>query len=146
MRILNLCVFCYVAQFFVCEPVGQGRKEKPKVVKTIILNRLLGLLQRKMVYCSCQIFLPESLLHFYKSTIPSCLKHFRHIWLLYSAMYLDIIEKIQRKLCNFIGAYLVSRLHLCSHCRNVASVFYFYKYIHGNYSDSDCSYLLPWLH
>lgn len=49
--------------------------------------------------------------------------------------YSDILDKIQRQMCNVIGPDLTSHLQSLSHRRAVASLCLFYKYFHGNCSD-----------
>lgn len=76
-----------------------------------------------------------SIFHIYKSSICSCIKYCFHILSGSAAMYLKIIDKSPKMVCNFIDPDLVSRLQSRSHRRDVDSVWLFYKCFHGNYSN-----------
>lgn len=67
-----------------------------------------------------QFFSLESILNIYKSTIHPCLEYCCHTWSGAPAIYLEILDKIQR-ISNIIGLFLVSRLQSLSHPQNVTS-------------------------
>lgn len=98
------------------------------------------------LWCNAwQFILTESILHFYKSTIHLCIKYCCYIWSDASALYIGILDKIQRRIGNIICSDLASQLQLLSHCCNIASLCLVYKYFHGNYSD-EFSTLVLWCH
>lgn len=48
--------------------------------------------------------------------------------------HIEVLDKSQRRVCNVINPHLGSRLQSLSHRRDVASLYLFYKYFHGNCS------------
>lgn len=57
----------------------------------------------------------ETILHIYTSAIRSCYEYSCHIWSGASAVYLEILEKSQRRICDVSGNY--SDEHFCIvHC------------------------------
>lgn len=66
-----------------------------------------------------------------------------YIWSSATTHYLEILDKIQRSVCN--DSDLASRLQSLSHRRDVVSLCLFYKYFCGNCSDV-LSSLVPRLH
>lgn len=85
---------------------------------------------------------PESILYLYKSTIRPCIEYCCHIWGGASSESLNLLDRIQRRVCNSIGESLSSKLDSLSHRRAVSSLCLFYKYFHGHCS-SELSDLVP---
>lgn len=50
-------------------------------------------------------------------------------------MYLDILDKIHRSVCNIVGPDLASRLLSISQRCDVVYLYLFYKYFHGDFSN-----------
>lgn len=65
-----------------------------------------------------QVFSPESILQIYKSTIRRSIEYSCDIWFSLPVMYLYILDKFERRICNDVGP---------DHRINVAFQRYFYK-------------------
>ena len=87
------------------------------------------------LYRARKFLSPESILYLYKATIRPCIEYCCHIWAGASADCLSLLDRIQRRITNIVGPDLSSNFQSLSHCRNVASLFLFYKYFHGSCSD-----------
>ena len=51
-----------------------------------------------------------------------------HVWAGAASCYLDLLDKLQKRLCRIVGP------SLAAHCRNVASLSLFYRYYFGRCS------------
>ena len=85
---------------------------------------------------------PESILYLYKSTIRPCIEYCCHIWGGAPADALNLLDRIQKRICNAIGVNLSHKLDPLSHRRSVSSLCLFYKYFHG-YCSTELSELVP---
>lgn len=85
---------------------------------------------------------PESILYLYKSTIRPCIEYCCHIWGGAPADSLNLLDRIQHRICNAIGPNLSRKLDSLSHRRLVSSLCLFYKYSHGHCS-TELSALVP---
>ena len=65
-----------------------------------------------------------------------------HIWAGEPATTLNLLDRIQKRISNMIGAKLASQLQTLSHRRNVASLCLFYRYYNGMCS-SELTNLVP---
>ena len=97
----------------------------------------VGALLRARAYLT-----PESILYLYKSTIRPCMEYCCHIWGGAPSDALNLLDRVQNRVCNAIGENLASKLDSLSHRRSVASLCLFYKYFHGHCSD-ELSSLVP---
>ena len=78
---------------------------------------------------SMKFLSPEVALYLYKSTISPCLKYCFHIWAGASSCYLDMLNKLQKRISRTADPSLASSLEPLGHLRNVASLSLFYSNI-----------------
>ena len=83
---------------------------------------------------------PEVALHLYKSTIRPCMEYCCHVWARACSFYLDLLGKLQKRICRIVGPSLAASLEPLAYRRNVASLSLFYRYYFGR-----CSSELPQL-
>ena len=100
-------------------------------------SKKIGALIRSMKFLS-----PEVALYLYKSTIEPCMEYCCHIWTGAPSCYLELLDKLQKRICRTVGASLAAPLELLAHCRNVASLSLFYRYYFGRCS-SELAQLVP---
>ena len=84
------------------------------IVKTA--SKKIGALIRSMKLLS-----PEAALYLSKSTIRPCMKYCCHVWTGAISWYLDLFDKLQKRICRTDGPSLAASLEPLAHCRNVAS-------------------------
>ena len=94
------------------------------------------------LYRAREYLTPISILYLYKATIRPCIEYCCHLWAGAPASLLNLLDRIQKRVCNLIGPNLSSLLQPLSHRRNVASLSLFYKYFHGHCSQ-ELSSLVP---
>ena len=83
----------------------------------------------------CMKFLsPEVALYLYKSTIRPCMEYCCHVWAGAPSCYLDLLDKLQKRICRIVGPSLAASLEPLAHRRNVASLCLFYRYYFGRCS------------
>ena len=85
---------------------------------------------------------PEAALHFYKSTILPCMEYFHLVWAGAPSCYLELLDKLQKRICNTVGPSLATSLEYLAHHQNVASLSLFYRYYFGRCS-LELAQLLP---
>ena len=83
---------------------------------------------------------PEVTLYLYKSTICSCIEYCYHVWAGDPSCYLELLDKLQKRICSTVGSSFAASLEPLGHCQNVASLSLFYRYYFGR-----CSLELPQL-
>ena len=93
------------------------------------LSKKIGALIRSMKFLS-----PEVVLYLYKSTICSCLEFCCHVWAGAPSCYLEMLDKLQKRICKTVAPLPAASLEALSHCRNVASLSLFYLYYFGRCS------------
>ena len=71
-----------------------------------------------------------------------CMKHCCHVWTGAPSWYLELLDKLQRRICKRVDPSLAATLEPLAHCRNVASLNLFYRYYFGRYS-SELAQLVP---
>ena len=90
---------------------------------------------------SMKFLSPEVTLHLYNSTIRPC--HVCcHVWAGASSCYLELFNKLQKRICRTVGPSLAASLEPSAHRRNVASLSLFYRYYFGRCS-SEQTELVP---
>ena len=57
-----------------------------------------------------------------------------HIWAVAPSCYLDLLDKLQKRICRIVGPSLAASLEALAHCQNVASLSLFYRYYFGRCS------------
>ena len=77
---------------------------------------------------------PEVALYLYRSTIRPCMEYCCHVWADAPSCYLDLLEKLQKRICRTVGPSLSASLEPLAHGRDVASLSLFYRYYFGRYS------------
>ena len=63
----------------------------------------------------------EVALYLYKSTIRSCMEYCFHVWAGASRCYLELLDKLRKRICNTVGSSLAVSLESLPHHRNVAN-------------------------
>ena len=92
--------------------------------------------------CSMKFLSLEVALYLYKSTICPCMEYCCHVWAGTPSCYLDLLDKLQKRICRIVGPSLAASLELLDHCGNVASLSLFYRYYFGRCS-SELAQLVP---
>ena len=85
---------------------------------------------------------PEVALYLYKSTIHPCMEYCCHVWAGAPSCYLDLLDKLQKRICRIAGPSLADSLEPLAHHRNVASLSLFFRYYFGRCS-SEMAQLAP---
>ena len=97
----------------------------------------IGVLIRSMKFLS-----PEVALYLYKSTIPPCMEYCCHVWAGVPSCYLELLDKLQKRICRTVGPSLAASLEPLAHRRHVASLSLFYRFYFGRCS-SELAQLVP---
>ena len=100
-------------------------------------SKKIGALIRSMKFLS-----PEVALYLYKSTIRACMEYCCHVWAGAPSCYLELLDKLQKRICRTVGPSLAASLGPLAHRRNVASLSLFYRYYFGRCS-SELAQLVP---
>ena len=61
-------------------------------------SKKIGALIRSMKFLS-----PEVALYLYKSTIRSCMEYCCHVWGVAPSCYLELLDKLQKRICRTVG-------------------------------------------
>ena len=78
-----------------------------------------------------------------ESTIRPCMEYCCHIWTGAPSCYLDLLYKLQKRICRTVGPLLTVSAKPLAHRRNVASLLsLFYRYYFGRCS-SELTQLVP---
>ena len=85
---------------------------------------------------------PEVALYFCKFTLRSCMEDCYHVWAGAPSCYLELLDKLQKRICRTVGASLAASLETLAHRQNVASLSLFYRYYFGRCS-SELAQLVP---
>ena len=64
----------------------------------------------------------------YKSTMRPCMEYFCHVWAGAPSCYLELLDKLQKRICRTVGTSLTASRKPLSHCRNLASLSLFCSY------------------
>ena len=100
-------------------------------------SKKIGALIRSMKFLS-----PEVVLYLYKSNIRPCMEYCIQVWAGAPSCYLDLLDKLQKRICRIVGPSLAASLEPLAHRRNVASLSLFYRYYFGRCS-SEVAQLVP---
>ena len=84
--------------------------------------------------CSMKFLSPEVALYLYKSTIRPCMEYCCHVWAGAPSCYLELLDKLQKRICRTVGPSLAASLGPQAHRRNVACLSLFYRYYFGRCS------------
>ena len=77
---------------------------------------------------------PELALYLYKSTIHPCMDYCCHVWAGAPSCYLDLLDKLQKRICMIVGPSLAASLEPLAHHQNVASLSIFCRNYFGKCS------------
>ena len=91
---------------------------------------------------SVKFLSPEVALYPYKFTIQPCMEYCCHVWAGAPSCYLDLLDKLQKRICRTVGLSLAASLELLAYCQNVASLRLFCRYYFGRCS-SELAHLVP---
>ena len=91
------------------------------IAKTV--SKKIGALIHSMKFLS-----PEVALYLYKSTIRPCMEYCCHVWVGAPGCYLELLDKLQKRICRTVDPSLAASLKSLAHCRKVAILSLFYKY------------------
>ena len=91
---------------------------------------------------SMKFLSPEVALYLYKSTIRPCMEYCCYIWAGAPSCYLKLLDKLQKRICRTVGPSLAASLEPLAHCRNAASLSFFFRYYFGRCS-SELVQLVP---
>ena len=80
-------------------------------------SKKIGALIRSVKFLS-----PEVALYLYKSTIRPCMEYCCHVWAGAPRCYLELLDKLQKRICRTVGPSLAASLEPLAHRRNVASL------------------------
>ena len=83
----------------------------------------IGALIRSMKFLS-----PVVALYLYKCAIRPCVEYCCHVWVGVPTCYLQLIDKLQKRICTTVGPSHATSLKPLSHRGNVASLSLFYRY------------------
>ena len=84
--------------------------------------------------CSMEFLSPEVALYLYKSTIWPCMEYCPQVWVGAPSCYLELLDKLQKRICRTVGPLLATSLEPLAHRQNVASLSLFYRYYFGRCS------------
>ena len=60
--------------------------------------------------CSMKFLSPEVALYLYKSTIRPCMEYCCHVWAGAPSCYLELLDKLQKRICRIVGPSLADSL------------------------------------
>ena len=92
-------------------------------------SKKIGALIHSMKFLS-----PQVALCLYKSTIRPCMEYCCHVWAGAPSCYLELLDKLQKRICRTVGPSLAASLEPLAHRWNVASWSLFYRYYFGKCS------------
>ena len=92
--------------------------------------------------CSMKFLSPVVALYLYKSTIRPCMECCCHVWAGAPSCYLELLDRLQSRICRTVGPSLAASLEPLAHRRNVTSLSLFYRYYFGICS-SELAQLVP---
>ena len=91
---------------------------------------------------SVNFFSPDVSLYLYKSTIRPGMEYCCHVWAGAPSCYLELLDKLQKRICRIVGPLLAASLEPLAHRRNETSLSLFYRYYFGRCS-SELAELVP---
>ena len=84
--------------------------------------------------CSMKFLSLEVALCLYKSTICPFMEYCCQVWASAASCYLELLDKLQNRICWTVGPSLATFLEPLAHCQNVAGLCLFYWYYFGRCS------------
>ena len=92
--------------------------------------------------CSMKFLSPDVALYLYKSTIRPCMEYCCHVWVCAPSCYLELLDKLQIRICRTVASALTASLEPMAHGGNEASLSLFYRYYLDRCS-SEMTQLVP---
>ena len=92
------------------------------------------LLTLLMILLSMKFLPPEVALYLCKCTIRPCMEYWCHVWAGAPSCYLELLDKVQKRICRTIVPPHATSLEPLVHCRNAASLSLFCRYYFGRCS------------
>ena len=65
--------------------------------------------------CSMKFLSPEVALYLYKSTIRPCMEYCCHVWAVAPSCYLELLDKLPKRICRAVGPSLAASLEPLAH-------------------------------
>ena len=65
--------------------------------------------------CSMKFLSPEVALYLYKSTIQPCMEYCCHVWAGAPSCYLELLDKLKKRICRTVGPSLAASLEPLAH-------------------------------
>ena len=100
-------------------------------------SKKIGALIRSMKFLS-----PEVALYLNISTMQPCIEYCCHPCSGTPSCYLELLDKLQKRICRTVGPSVAASLEPSAHHRNIASLSLFYRYCFGRGS-SELAQLVP---
>ena len=91
---------------------------------------------------SIKFLFPKVALYLYKSAIFPCMEYCCHVWTGAPSCYLELLDKLQKRICRTVGPSFATSLEPFAHHWNVASLSLFSGYYFGRCS-SELGQLVP---
>ena len=89
-----------------------------------------------------KFFSPEVALYLYESTIHPCMEYCCHVWAGAPSCYLELLDKLQKRICRTVGPSFAASLEPLAHCWSLARISLFYRHYFGRFS-SELAQLVP---
>ena len=83
---------------------------------------------------SMKFLSPQVAQYIYKSTIRPCIEYCSDVWAGTPSCYLELLDKLQKRICKTVGPSLATSFEPLAHRRNAASLSLFYRYYFGRCS------------
>ena len=77
---------------------------------------------------------PKVALYLYKSPIQPCMEYYFYVWAGAPSCYLDMLDKLQERVCRTVCPTLAASLETLDNPRNVASFYFSCRYYFGRCS------------
>ena len=103
-------------------------------------SKKIGALIHSMTFLS-----PEVAWYLYKFTIRSCMEYCCHVWAGTPSCYLELLDKLQKRICKTVSLSVAASLEPLVHLQNVANLSVFYIYYFGRCSSEQVQ-LVPLLY
>ena len=78
------------------------------IAKTVL--KKIGTLIHSMKFLS-----PQVALYLYKSAIRPCIEFYCHVWAVAPSCYLELLDKLQKRICRTVGPSLAASLEPLAH-------------------------------
>ena len=82
--------------------------------------------------CTMKFLSSEVVLCLYISTIRSCVEYCCNAWIGAPSRHLELLDKLQKRICRTVGPSLTASLEHFTHRQNLTSVSLFYRYYVGD--------------